>query len=291
MSKPYAIEVAAPAPSNAIRSHGHPVLESGNLSFPSGRYLLEFLPGEDRSSYVVEHRIEAAPLIKQMLKCGQAQYACVVSSPISSYRRMHLSSEARHEVGWDGDDLGDSPLFTPMILCVEPKTIILNAGRDGVHRIWNNQRIEFQKGSRLALGSVIQLQSSILQLLSLHEDKHLGDGQFVVDVKEEPFRFQIRLGTKLHRFLRFPKDPIRDHIMTHIVTACLARLQKDYTSDDGEGGWLSFRNLRALADFLEHKGHEHWSDPDFSPERVATALYPHVLPDDRLADLETGNDE
>ena len=290
MSKLHTIEVAAPEPSNAIRSHDHPMLESGNLSFPKGRYLLEFLPSEDRSSYVIKHRIEAAPLIERMLNCGQAQYACVVSSPISSYRRMHLSSESRHEVGWDGDDLGDSPLFTPMILCIEPKTITLNAGRDGVHRIWNKQRIKFQKGSRLALGSVIQLQSSILQLLSLHEDKNLADGQFFVDVKEEPFRFQIKLGTKLHRFLRYPKDPIRDHIMTHIVTACLARLQKDYDSDDGENGWQSFRNLQALADYLDHKGHGHWSDSDFSPERVATALYPHVLPGNRLDDLEGGID-
>ena len=75
--------------------------------------------------------------------------------------------------------------------------------------------------------------------------------------------------------------------MTHIVTACLARLQKDYANDDGDTGWQSFRNLRALADYLEHKGHEHWSDPDFRPERVATALYPHVLPG---PDIEAGSD-
>ena len=78
--------------------------------------------------------------------------------------------------------------------------------------------------------------------------------------------------------------------MTHIVTACLARLQKDYASDDGESGWQSFRNLRAFADYLEHKGIEHWSDDDFRPERAATALYPHVLPDEGLADSDAGDD-
>ena len=287
MSEPYTIEAVAPGPSNAIRSHDHPMLESGNLSFPEGRYLLNFLPGEDRSSYVVEHRIEGAALIERLLGAGQARYACIVSSPISSYRRTHLSSEARHKVGWNSDDLGESPLFTPMILCVESQTITIDSDRDGVDRLWNKQRINLRRGSRLALGSVIQLQSSILQLLSLHEDTCLGEGQIVVDVKEEPFRFHIRLSTGLHRFLRYPKDPIRNHIMTHIVTACLARLQKDYADDDGETGWQSFRNLRALADYLEHKGHEHWSDPDFRPERVATALYPHILPRD---DPEAGND-
>ena len=282
MSEPYTIDAVVPGPSNAVRSHDHPMLESGNLSFPEGCYSLDFFPGEDRSSYVIEHRIKGAALIERMLEAGQAQYACIVSSPISSYRRTHLSSKVRHEVGWNSDDLCDPPLFTPMILCIEPQTITVDAGRDGVHRIWNKQQIKLQKGSRLALGSVIQLQSSILRLLSLNEDKRLDEGQFVVDVKEEPFRFHIRVSTGLHRFLRYPKDPIRNHIMTHIVTACLARLQKDYANDDGDTGWQSFRNLRALADYFEHEGHEHWSDCDFRPERVATALYPHVLPQARL---------
>ena len=81
--------------------HDHPMLESGNLSFPKGRYLMDFRPGEDRSSYVIEHRIEGAALIERLLESGRAQYACIVSSPISSYRRTHLSSEAQHEVGWE----------------------------------------------------------------------------------------------------------------------------------------------------------------------------------------------
>ncbi len=286
MSMPYTIEAVTPGPSNSVRSHDHPMLESGNLSFPKGRYLLDFCLGEDRLSYVIEHRIEGAALIERLLAAGQAQYACIVSSPISSYRRTYLSNEARHEVGWNSDDFGDSPLFTPMILCVEPQTIIADTGRDDLHLIWNKQRINLQKGSRLALSSVIQIQSSILQLLSLNEDKHLGDGQIAVHVKEEPFRFHIKLGTGLHKFLRFPSDPVRNHIMTHIVTACLARLQKDYSKDDGDTGWQAFGNLRALADHLEQKGHEHWSDPNFQPEKVATALYPHVLPG---ADLEVWN--
>ena len=40
MIVPYQIEAVAPGTSNAIRSHDHPMLESGNLSFPEGRYVL-----------------------------------------------------------------------------------------------------------------------------------------------------------------------------------------------------------------------------------------------------------
>jgi len=266
------------------------MLETGNLSFPEGRYLLDFLPGRARSSYIITHRVEGAPLIDRLIQSKQAQYACVVSSPISSYRRTHVSGDAQHEVGWDSDDLGGSPLFTPMILCSEPQLITLDARIDGVHQIWDSQHIDLQKGARLALGRVIQLESSLLQLLSLQKDKHLKEGQFVVDVEEEPFRFKVKLHSNLHKFLRFPKDPARGHIMTHIVSACLARLQQDYSEDDGESGWESFRNLQALADYLDHKGLGHWSDEDFRPEKIATALHPHTLPNGRLLDADEGDD-
>ncbi len=278
MKEPYTIEVAAPEPSNAVRSHDHPILESGNLSFPNGRYILDIRLGERPFCCVIEHRVEGAELIKRLVGAGHARYVCVVSSPISSYRRTHISADALHEVSWNVGDLGESPLLTPMILCMAPCAITIDSDKDGTHRLWNKQRVNLRKGSRLALGSVIQFQSSLLQLLSLREDEHLGEGQFFVDVKTEPFRFHVRLSTGLHRFLRFPKDPIRNHIMTHIVTACLALLQDDYSEDDGDTGWQSFRNLKALSDYLEKKGHPHWSDSEFRPEKVATALYPHILP-------------
>lgn len=280
MNNSYRVEAVTREPSNAVRSHDHPILESANLSFPFGRYFLDFLPGDDRSSYEITHNVEGAPLISRLLDNQQALYVCVVSSPISSYRRTHTSGSPRHKVCWELDNLGEPPLFTPMVLCNEPLQITLNSKRDGVHDIWDEQTVRLQKGSRLALGTVIQLESSILHLLSFHEDKNLVEGQFFVETETEPFRFRIRVSTRLHRFLRFPKGESHHNIMTHVVTACLARLQHDYCDDDGELGWRSHRNLLALGDHLKAEGLQHWCDDDFRPERVATELYPHVLPED-----------
>ena len=131
MAQPYEVEVVAPGPSNAIRSHDHPMLESGNLSFPRARYRLELLPGEDRSSYTITHHIEGAPLISRLLESQQARYACIVSSPISAYRETHVSIDPRHTVVWDSDDLGEAPLFTPVIVCSEPLQLTLDAALDG----------------------------------------------------------------------------------------------------------------------------------------------------------------
>ena len=288
MSVPYQVEAVAPGTSNAIRSHDHPMLESGNLSFPEGRYLLALEPGEDRSSYLITHRVEGAPLISRLLEEQKAQFVCIVSSPISSYRETHISTHARHEVRWHADDLGEAPLFTPAILCSEPQDITLSADRDGVHLIWDNQTVALHKGSRLALGSVIQLESSILNLLSFHEDARLAEGQFAVDRETEPFRFRVNLHPALHRFLRFPGSNFHHNLMTHIVTACLARLQRDDAEDDGDSGWRSHRNLIALADYLEHKGVDHWSNEDFRPEAAASALYPLKLPERTPNENEEG---
>lgn len=290
MTISYQMEAVDSGTSNAIRSHDHPMLEAGNLAFPEGRYFLELQPGDDRSSYVITHRIEGAPLISRLLEHRKARYVCIVSSPISSYRETHVSKQARHEVRWNVDDLGEAPLFTPAIVCYEPQKLTLSANRDGVHNIWDRQRVNLQKGSRLALGSVIQLEASILNLLSFHEDPRLEVGQFVVEPETEPFRFRVNLHPALHRFLRFPVDHVRHNLMTHIVTACLALLQRDYSEDDGDSGWRSHRNLIALSDYLESKELCHWNEDDFRPEKVATALYPLKLPEGASPDGDEGTD-
>ena len=95
------IVTEASSPSNSIRSHGFPVLEAGNISYPNGCYALEFEPGKDRTSFVLRHRIEGAPLISRLLSEGKARYVCAISSPVSSYRRTHVSETGvtPHPVG------------------------------------------------------------------------------------------------------------------------------------------------------------------------------------------------
>ena len=188
--------------SNAIRAHSHPVLEAGNLSYPDGRYTVDFIPGSDRASFTLKHHIEGAPLIVRLLKQKEAQYVCTVSSPISAYRETHVSNEAAHKIQWDMEDLGEPPLFTPMILCTASRRLNLSQDQDGVHSLWNGARVSLQQGSRLALGHVIQLRSSIFHLLSFQKKEDLQEGTFFVDAETEPFRFLVNLSPELHKFLK-----------------------------------------------------------------------------------------
>ena len=79
--------------------------------------------------------------------------------------------------------------------------------------------------------------------------------------------------------------------MSHVVTACLALLQRQFSDDDDDSGWKSHRNLVAFADHLEINGLGHWTDDDFQPEKVATALYRLVLPTPGASETDAGSSE
>ena len=268
----------ARSPNSTVRAHGFPALESGNTSFPEGRYVVGFEAGADASSFTVRHLIEGAQLINDVIADGLAQFVCTVASPISSYRISHKSKSNTHVISWKSVDLGEPPMFTPMVVVAEPFTRTLDRVRDGVHELWDGRKVTFKRGMRLALSDVVLMRSSVLNMLLFERDALLSDGEFRVEAEDrEGFRFRAHLAPDLHQFLKYDsEDPRRGHIVTHIVSACFGVLKAEYAEDEEEeGGWQSYRGLQALAEMLKEHGLPHWSEVDFSPELAATKLYPH----------------
>ena len=264
----------------AVRGHAIPVLESGNTSFPNGRYVVGFKPGADASSFTVRHRIEGAPLLNEVIAEGLVQFVCTVASPISSYRVSHASDSSTQVIEWKSDDLGEPPMFTPMVVVTVPFERTLDQERDGVHELWHGRTVGFENGMRLALSDVVLMRSSVLNMLLFEREPALSDGQFRVEAEErEGFRFRVRLAPDLHSFLKYDsEDPRHGQIVTHIVSACFGVLKTDFASDeDEEGGWRSYRGLLAIAEMLNEYDLPHWSDDEFSPELAATTLYPHIV--------------
>lgn len=261
---------------NTIGSYRHPVLEEGNLSFPNGRYVIAF--PDDAVSHEelrLEHRVERAGLIKRLIRQEKAEYACIVSSPKSFYRRTLRQSSPSQRVTWSDRDLGEPPLFTPVILCTEAIDVDLDTDRDEVHSAWHGVHVKIPRGARLAVGHVFDLRSSVTQLITIQPDETLSGSTFLVDTGSDPFRFVVKCGPELiHYFRKAPQSVTRSNVMTHVVTACLAVLQRQF--DDPEE-WD--RNLHRLADHLTQKYPHRWDDEDFHPEEAATVLHPHVLPD------------
>ena len=268
----------AKSPNSAVRAHAFPALESGNTSFPEGRYVVGFEPGTDACSFTVRHCIEGAELINYAIAEGLAQFVCTVASPVSSYRVSHISKSSTQMIGWESGDLGEPPMFTPMVVVAAPFTRTLDRERDGVHNLWHGRTVSFERGMRLALSDVVLMRSSVLNMLIFERDATLSDGEFRVEAEDrEGFRFRAHLAPDLHRFLKYDsEDPRRGHIVTHIVSACFGVLKADYAEDEEEeGGWRSYRGLQTMAEMLKERGLPHWSEDDFSPELAATRLYPH----------------
>ena len=274
---------------SAVRGHTFPALESGNLSFPDGRYVVRFDARSDGCSFNVRHRIEGAPLIDEAIANGFAQFVCTVASPVSSYRVSHVSESSTQVVTWNNGDLGEPPMFTPMVVVTGQFARTLDQARHGVHPLWHGRQVTFEAGMRLALSDVVLMRSSVLNMLVFHRDPTLGNGEFQVEADtREGFRFRVELAPDLHAFLKYDSgDPRRGHIVTHILSACLGLLKSEYADDDGDedGGWRSFRGLQAIADRLKALDLPHWSEgKDFAPELAASRLLPHRVGDLRNID-------
>ena len=255
----------ARSPNTAVRGHAFPALESGNTSFPEGRYAVGFEAGADASSFTVRHRIEGAQLINDLIADGLAQFVCTVASPSSSYRVSHVSESSTHVIAWESVDLGEPPMFTPMVVVAKPFIRTLDEARDGVHELWDGRTVAFKRGMRLALSDVVLMRSSVLNMLLFERDRALSDGEFRVEAEDrEGFRFRVYLAPDLHRFLKYDSDDLcRGHIVTHIVSSCFGVLKADYAEDEEEeGGWRSYRGLQAMAEMLKEHGLPHWSDDD-----------------------------
>lgn len=275
------ISIRTSDPASATRAFSWPVLEAGNSSFENGVYSVSLEHKEPGQSFSLTHEVEGAGLITNWINTGRVRFICSVAAPVSAYRKLHVSDVPMQMIEWDPDDLGAHPLFTPMIVSGSDITHTVDAETDGVNPLWNGKTLQLPKGSRVAVCSTFALKSGVLGLMDFCPREDYESGVFKVEPSSlDGFKFKVYLSQNLFAQLQHHRqETSRANIMTHIVSAALAHLKKDFAKDDGEEGWESYPNLRALAESLESKELGHWGNADFDPEFVATSLYPHKVTD------------
>lgn len=266
----------------AVRAFLYPILEPGNLSFPDASYGQEFAKGVDRCSVTLTHRLEGCPFLERLIARRQAAYSCVVSIPITGYRRLFVSEGATQLIRWDEDSLGEPPFFRPQIIATSDIRCVL-AQDDGVGPDWVGRPVAIGKGAKLGFGPYHRMASSIQTLLRINLDPDLAPGTFSVQpCTNDGFHFNVGVAADLHPFLRWGGEaPLqRRSILTHVVGSCLELLRKDYSGKDEEGeeSWKSHSNLRALAIELANHGLPPWDADGFKPEMAATIMHPHKPP-------------
>ena len=267
-----------------VRSLPYPIIEEGNLSYPNGEYQVETTPQQGGVSVLVNHTIKGAAFLERLLFEGKAKYGCLVSVPLTGYRRLNLSEDANQRVEWDMGVVGEPPMLRPVVVSVTEISCILRP-EDEIAEAWQGREIVIPRGARLALKSYLRPTSSLHHLLHVVNDSDLPNGSFEVKpCDQEGFYFKVHAAADLFPFLQNAGAHVdhRGSVLTHVVSRCLEILAQDYSDQDeaGEDGmkWESFRNLQALANELEKRELPIWYEDGFAADKVATRLYPHCPP-------------
>lgn len=273
-----------PQDGGVVRCLPYPVLEDGNLSYPRGDYEVDAKPQDDGTSAIIHHTIRDAPFLDRILQQGQAKYGCLVSVPLTGYRKLDLSDNAYQQVSWDISVVGEPPMLRPLILSVSEISCRFKP-EDGVAEAWQGQNITFPRGARLALSRYFRPSSSLHELLDVRK-ADLPSGSFKVKAcSEEGFYFQVLVASDLFPFLQNAGEHKnhRDSLLTHVTSRCFEILKEEAPKEEGDdeegpAWWEKYPNLSALAEELRRKNLPVWDDGDFFADEVATKLYPHRPP-------------
>lgn len=259
-----------------------PVLEEGNLSFLEASYNPIPKSSNEECSLLLEHRIENANFLQQLIEEQKAKFACLVSIPKTGYRRLEIFEHSSNDVQmvrWEKRYLAEPPLIRPVLLATQMIKHIF-CSTDGVANVWHGQSVDIPIGARLARGPYLRPVSSMAQLLTIRKDEDLKPTSIEVSESTEGgFKFIVKLGVQLYAFINAPPGN-EDHMIwhnlhLHFISRCLEILHKDYgiKSDVDEQSWEQYSNLKMLSEQLVQKELPHWTHDEFKPDRIATELY------------------
>ena len=283
-----------PRSNTSTRILPHPAIEDGNFSFPQGDYQVNpEQSGNSDTGIVLQHKLEGAPFIEELIDQGKAKFACLVSVSKTGYRKLNISENNKQEIHWDSDVAGKHPLLRPGVLYVgEDLKGGIWAQEHGVADIWLNQGIYIPRGARLVRGRYLLPRFEGLITAECYED--MKPGTFTVKANvNDGFSFQLRAAKDIFDFIQRDRSALRNSIMTHAVSECFNILKTKYSvsdegeeknrNEEGEDGsgdeWGQYSNLVALSELLKNKGVPHWSEDGFDAVKVATELYPIKLND------------
>ncbi len=275
-----------PTATDSVRALPYPAITEGNLSFPDGEYLPCVRP--DASGYAahVEHKIKDAPFIVNAILGRKAACVCIVSIPITGYRKVFMNSQDGHSqrIEWDKEVVGQSPILQPLVVLREEMEHKFSQ-EDGVHDLWVGRTVILPKGAKIAVGETLRLASAMESLLSVEKNENSADRaqMRVTSCTDSGFYFRVQVESDLFDFLQSPDGGNQLHkrsILVHAVSCCFTILARDYADKNTEeDSWESFQNLKILYAEMERQEIKTWDAEDFSPEEAATMMWPHLIPD------------
>lgn len=270
-----------------IKSFPFPVLSPYSADYNDGiQYSAETVRMREGAFVQVSHKLVGDSLVASLLREGAATFACVVSLPSTMYRRIFLAESREMECSQvvdytasgygDDTDVVESPMFRPIV--VAKKDYVGQARNAGLGVLWSNNTVDIPNGAIIAFDNWARFGGEHGGLFIVQKDNALDDGQMQVSPDNTAgFRFRINVGGDLYDRLKSPVHGQMHHrksVYTHALSAGFHILKDSYCDE-----WGKYINLRLITKTLEDEGIEHWTSDDFSPEKAATILYPHIFDD------------
>ncbi len=273
-----------------IKSFPFPVLSPSNMDYSDNcSYSAESSRIQKDCNLLIQHHIEGKNLVGTLINEKRAAFACIVSLPATMYRRVFVSDttelECRQvipyaESGYGQNDVSiDPPMFRPIIIAKEE----INIKSTLEHQLnfhWKNTDITIPKGAIIAYDFWQRFGGDIGGLLIIQIDERLPEGALYVEEEVDGgFRFRVRVDQKLYDNLKSltPGQKCyrqRTSVLTHALSAGFSILKEKYRDNE----WKEHSNLRLLYDKLKQENLSTWMEDDFSPEKTATLLHPHIFP-------------
>ena len=263
------------------KSYSFPVLEEGRMDYRDDcSYKAESISPAGRPDgqrkIVFRHGLEGECLVSDLIRKGQARFACIVVLPSTAYRQTFFNAEQEKSLSTRQiiplPDTYESPYFSPMVVYSgENQSMERIKAKDlGLNDLWNDREVSLEKGTILARTPWKVLHTSGSDLMKMKRDGSINHGFRPEIYPDEGGRIIIDASPDLYNGIQSNKGPHLNYIYAHMLGAGLAKLKGMGESERNE-----LTNFNGVKEQLENEGLETWESDSFKPHEAAYFFLPY----------------
>ncbi len=263
----------------AYTSKSVPILleDDTSLDWPDAAYEARVVIGS--ASGKVEHRLQGATQLGELVAGGKAEWVVELRSPATLYAGMAGSSrERKFAFEWDTNRVTSGSYVIPGMVTTQE----VNLDTESMHAVWGENPIVVPPGRWLVRGNARNAEQLGSSLIRLFPDQDLVDGRMTVTpfTGEGDLRFHVKMSPRMFETRAQNRD-----VQIAALIAAFGRIPgvvgppQDTAADD-RGKAAQYPVLERIRSVLEDANVADWTDPsEYDPARAATAVERFVLPD------------
>ena len=258
-----------------------PVLSEASICYLDRvSYQVDVGRNKQGGDIIVEHRLSGDNLVASLVNDGRAKFACVVSMPLTMFRKVYPLDGggelvAIQRIPCDEGELSGTPMLRPVVVCAKSIPPVLAVDSHGLDPFYAGEHIRFLDGAIIADAGWQDFRGHG-DILRIRRDDKLELGTFKVTISEtDGFYFVVNAAPGLFEFLQNPNGR-GDYCMSIMTNAFSIGLSQLRSTQVLRENWQNYQSLQVLYRDIEERGLKTWDDDEFSPELVATTIHPHL---------------